>query len=507
MAKRAVIYLRSSKDKHDVSVESQRRELTKHIANAGHVLIDEFVDKVESAKTANRPAFQDMMSEVKSKTCRFSIIYCFDTSRFSRRMYDAQLYKHLLKKNDIDLLFLKLPKGDPLMDSVLESLMEIFDEFHSQKSKMDGLRGMRENVLKGWRAGGSAPIGYRLEKTIVGTRDGEPITKSNLVPDPKKFDVMKKYFQGRVAGISRAYLVSKLNLKIPKTSLIYIEEGALTYAGHTVWNRHNEIIDGSYKGGKRYRERSEWVIQRNTHEAMITEEEAEQILKDREVARASRKRRRVSVYLLAGIFRCGCGANMSGDSGYYRCQKRCGNKGIKKETIETAIINTLFEELITKDAILKILAMVKKHTTKKTDETSKYISLSKEVKSIEKQIQDIIALLQKVKHQRPLLTKLDELEEERVELEQLMNQEEGKSPNVVPMISRSGVIKFLNDYKKSFQSGNNENKKALLQSTIKSVELSGDRVKINPSYVSITGVNWHPQPDSNRCCRRERAVS
>ena len=136
MVKRAALYLRSSKDRHDVSIESQRRELERYVADQGDVIVTEFSDKVESAKTANRPAFQEMMAEVKSKDCRFQRIYCYDTSRFSRKQYDAQLYKHLLKKHGIELHFLKLPKTDPLMDSVLESLMEIFDEFHSQKKRL-----------------------------------------------------------------------------------------------------------------------------------------------------------------------------------------------------------------------------------------------------------------------------------------------------------------------------------------------------------------------------------
>jgi len=92
MVKRSAIYLRSSKDRHDVSVESQRRELHRYVHDQGDVIVAEFEDKVESAKTANRPAFQEMMGEVKSKECRFDRIYCLDTSRFSRRQYDAQLY-------------------------------------------------------------------------------------------------------------------------------------------------------------------------------------------------------------------------------------------------------------------------------------------------------------------------------------------------------------------------------------------------------------------------------
>ena len=82
MGKRTAIYLRSSKDRHDVSVESQRHELREHVAKEGHVLVAEFEDKVESAKTANRPGFQEMIAEARSVNCRFEQIICFDTSRF-----------------------------------------------------------------------------------------------------------------------------------------------------------------------------------------------------------------------------------------------------------------------------------------------------------------------------------------------------------------------------------------------------------------------------------------
>src|SRR5699024_4126757 len=123
MAVRTALYLRSSKDRHDVGVESQRNELRKFAEANDLVVVAEFIDKVESAITANRPAFQKMLSEVKSVQCRFAEILCFDTSRFSRRQYDAQMYKHLLKKRGVGLRFLKLPKSYPLMDSVLESLM------------------------------------------------------------------------------------------------------------------------------------------------------------------------------------------------------------------------------------------------------------------------------------------------------------------------------------------------------------------------------------------------
>jgi len=85
LSRRAALYLRSSKDRRDVSVESQRRELTQHCLQHGDVIVAEFVDKIESAKTDDQPAFQAMIEEAKRKDCRFKAIYCYDTSRFSRR--------------------------------------------------------------------------------------------------------------------------------------------------------------------------------------------------------------------------------------------------------------------------------------------------------------------------------------------------------------------------------------------------------------------------------------
>jgi DNA invertase Pin-like site-specific DNA recombinase len=52
--KRVALYLRSTKDRHDVSVEAQRRELTAHAESKSYVTSAVFEDKVQSAKTDKR---------------------------------------------------------------------------------------------------------------------------------------------------------------------------------------------------------------------------------------------------------------------------------------------------------------------------------------------------------------------------------------------------------------------------------------------------------------------
>jgi DNA invertase Pin-like site-specific DNA recombinase len=55
---KTALYLRSSKDRSDVSIDAQRRELQKLAAERDLVIVAEFVDVVESGKDENRPGFK-----------------------------------------------------------------------------------------------------------------------------------------------------------------------------------------------------------------------------------------------------------------------------------------------------------------------------------------------------------------------------------------------------------------------------------------------------------------
>ena len=490
MARRAALYLRSSKDRHDVSVDSQKRELGKLAETNGDVVVAEFVDRVESAKTDERPAFQAMVTEAKSKACRFRVLYCYDTSRFSRRQYHAQMYKHLLRSKGIELVFLKLPKTDTIVDPIIESLMEAFDEFHSQKSKMDGLRGMRENIKQGWRAGGRAILGYRLDKQVVGMRDGRPVTKSKLVKNPKTFPEVQRYLKGRAQGRSRRELQAQMGVEVPYASLVYLEDSALTYAGHTVWNRHREFVDGAYVGAGhgRYRDRSEWEICRNTHEPMITDEEAEAIFRERDRQKVRQSRYRRNHYLLASLMRCKCGARMDGDGGYYRCRDRCGARSIKKETLERSVLDEMHGQLFTVDFLQELRQEVRELLeAEKPEQGHRAAQLNKAIRDIEREVGELAGLLAEVRHRRPLIERMDLLEDERqslvVQLEQL---EADKKPGILEM-SDSDLDDFADQWRTNLQSGTMDKRKAVFRQLIDTATFDGEELTIVPNLAALTG--------------------
>ena len=71
------------------------------------------------------------------------------------------------------VIYRNVPDADPVTEMLLKSILQAMDEWHSLTSRQKGLAGMAENVRQGWRAGGKAPRGYRLEYQATGTiRDG-----------------------------------------------------------------------------------------------------------------------------------------------------------------------------------------------------------------------------------------------------------------------------------------------------------------------------------------------
>ena len=63
---RAATYLRSSKDRHDVSIDVQRRELSGLAKNRSQRIVEEFADAVESGKDEDREGFQRLISAVRN---------------------------------------------------------------------------------------------------------------------------------------------------------------------------------------------------------------------------------------------------------------------------------------------------------------------------------------------------------------------------------------------------------------------------------------------------------
>ena len=99
----AVIYARYSSDnQREESIEGQIRECTAYAEKNGITVVRHYIDRAISAKTDNRPQFQQMVKDSERKL--FAIVLVWKLDRFARNRYDSARYKTQLKKNGVKLM-------------------------------------------------------------------------------------------------------------------------------------------------------------------------------------------------------------------------------------------------------------------------------------------------------------------------------------------------------------------------------------------------------------------
>ena len=99
----AVIYARYSSDnQREESIEGQIRECTAYAEKNGITVVKHYIDRAISAKTDNRPQFQQMIKD--SERGIFDVIIVWKLDRFARNRYDSARYKTQLKKNGVKLI-------------------------------------------------------------------------------------------------------------------------------------------------------------------------------------------------------------------------------------------------------------------------------------------------------------------------------------------------------------------------------------------------------------------
>ena len=93
----AVIYARYSSDnQREESIEGQIRECTAYAEKNGITIVKHYIDRAISAKTDNRPEFQQMIKDSDKKL--FDIVLVWKLDRFARNRYDSARYKTQLKR-------------------------------------------------------------------------------------------------------------------------------------------------------------------------------------------------------------------------------------------------------------------------------------------------------------------------------------------------------------------------------------------------------------------------
>lgn len=188
----AAAYIRvSTDDQEEYSPDSQLRLIREYAKKNGCLLPEDLIfqdDGISAATARKRPAFNRMIALAKEKEKPFDVILVLMFSRFARNREESVLYKGLLRKQGISVISIKEPAVDGPFGTLIESIIEWFDEYYLINLSTEVKRGMTEKFLRG-EAMGAAPFGYRIDSA-----------NKTFVADPERAEIVRSVFRTYAGG-------------------------------------------------------------------------------------------------------------------------------------------------------------------------------------------------------------------------------------------------------------------------------------------------------------------
>src|SRR5262249_45547142 len=194
--KRAVIYLRVSTAKQAVrdndpdgySVPAQREAGLRKAAQLEAEVVEVFVDKGESAKTADRPEFQRMLTFIRDRG-NIDYLIVDKVDRFARNRRDDANLLFELQNLGCQLVSVKENIDDTPAGQLLHAIMAGIAEFYSKNLASEALKGMTQKAKDGGTPG-RAPIGYLNTRRRIEGREVRTV-----VVDPQRARLIQWAFE------------------------------------------------------------------------------------------------------------------------------------------------------------------------------------------------------------------------------------------------------------------------------------------------------------------------
>lgn len=200
--KLAVSYLRVSTkkqaekdgDPEGYSIPAQREGSLRKAQQLGAVIVAEFIDKGESAKSADRPDLQRMLAYVKEHPgISYAIFNKVD--RMARNRVDDVQITLALRQAGVSLVSANENIDETPSGMLLPGIMASIAEFYSRNLATETLKGINQKA----KTGGTptkAPIGYRNIRAI--NEDGKEVRTVDL--DPDRATLVSWAFQAYACG-------------------------------------------------------------------------------------------------------------------------------------------------------------------------------------------------------------------------------------------------------------------------------------------------------------------
>ena len=270
------VYIRLSKEdlfkeknKESESIKNQRKLIYRYLKEHNLSSIKEYVDDGYSGTNFNRPAFNQLLHDIKNN--KINMIITKDLSRLGRDYIKTGYYvENYFPTNKIRYVSI-LDGIDTYYDTGnndIAPFKALFNDMVSKDTSKKIKSILKTKKEQGLFLGSRAPYGYVKD----------PNNKNKLIIDQDKANIVKQIFSLSFHGKSNKEIAIKLNnqnILSPTNqkwtaSSIYNILNNKEYTGCLVSNVWTNV---SYKNKTRIkRNQQEWVVINNTQEKIISEE-------------------------------------------------------------------------------------------------------------------------------------------------------------------------------------------------------------------------------------------
>lgn len=473
-------YMRYSSDNQRCeSIEEQQREIYQWAQRNGHKIVATYSDSALSGKYDYRPQFEKMLSD--AVTALWDGVIVFDLSRFSRGGEYGIVDNLRLTEHGKKLLSVTERFEDDFGGKLIKHVKMLCNEDYITQLSVNVKRGHKQNAVNAQHNGGTPPLGY----------DVDPKTLS-LVINEREAEAVRLIFQMFAQNKSYNEIIDLLNERgyktkrngnnFQKNSLFEIL-GNKKYIGVFEYGKFITQIVGRRKKFIPAPP-DEIVTIENGCPAIVEKSLFERVQKMREEHRHTANPRAEVDYILRGKLRCAkCGGAYVGSSMkshgtkcfYYVCSgkkngKTCDNRNIKKEVIESAVINEIKKRYLSDEGIAWVTDLI--HKFNKKVENPAPLSVQETALKVIDQLESRIRRLKEGYLDGAI--ELTEFKSEKIKLEQQLETHKTLiCESGMITVDESRVARIIERYKNSLTSD-----QQIIEFLVDSVIIDGEQITV-----------------------------
>ena len=378
----AAVYLRLSKEDEDLreikdkkesnSIANQKALILKTLESMPDVtLYDIYIDDGFTGLNFERPNFQRMCEDIYNG--RVNMVIVKDLSRLGRDYIDSGRYvKKIFPSYHVRFVSV-LDHFDSLTatQSDVNLLIPVKNFVNDNYSRdISGKVRSHQEIMRenGLYIGSHVAYGYKKLET----------DRNRIIPDEYAADIVRKIFDWKLKGLSSASIADKLNELGVAAPSEYKRQLGGNYKSGFQKNRRakwsavtinrilkNKIYIGVLEQGKREKvnyklnkivekPESEWAVKENTHEAIISKADFENVAKLLNLD-TRKSPEEETLFMLSGLMFCGeCGRSMvrrcnrykDKQSIYYICATYNKGKGCSRHSIGQSVVEDILLDAI-----------------------------------------------------------------------------------------------------------------------------------------------------------------